>query len=247
MNNKNKNDDKKASDIEEISNKEKHNFKLNNIINENDTYDEELISQSIDKKTDKKRKYIKYAGWTLSFVIAILTFFAFKNGYFVKQEKFSALLSKLGIFGPIIFIIIQTFFTVFPFNPTAITNVAVVLAYGPVMGYILNYIPIMIGSTINFFLGRKYGKKFIGLLFSEEAIDKQIHWLNKNNRIMKMFIIVLIVPFLPDDLSCMIVGMTNMKFKHFFIVTAIIKIWSLGIFLYLVMNGYSSLYQFIFR
>lgn len=210
-------------------------------------YDSKLINETIDKSTDKKRKYIHYAGLVLGGIIVILTIMAFRRGYFVKQEKFTEILSKFGVFGPFIFIIVQTFFTIFPFNPTAITNVAVVLAYGPVMGYILNYIAIMLGSVINFYLGRKYGKKFIGLLFSEESIEKQIHWLNKGNRIMKMFIIVLIVPFLPDDLSCMIVGMTNMKFKSFFWVTSIIKIWSLGIFLYLVMNGYSSLYQFLFQ
>lgn len=210
-------------------------------------YDSKLINETIDKSTDKKRKYIHYAGLVLGGIIVILTIMAFRRGYFVKQENFTEILSKFGVFGPFIFIIVQTFFTIFPFNPTAITNVAVVLAYGPVMGYILNYIAIMLGSVINFYLGRKYGKKFIGLLFSEESIEKQIHWLNKGNRIMKMFIIVLIVPFLPDDLSCMIVGMTNMKFKSFFWVTSIIKIWSLGIFLYLVMNGYSSLYQFLFQ
>lgn len=207
---------------------------------------QEIKEQKIPEKTNEYREKIRIASIIIAVIICILTAIAFYKGYFVDQTKFSNLLSRFGIFAPVIFIIIQTILTVFPVNPSAITNLSVVIAYGPIIGFILNYIAIMLGSVINFQLGRKYGKKFLGLLFNDETINKQIDWLNKNNNIEKMFIIVLVVPFLPDDISCMICGMTNFKFKRFFWIIAFFKLWALAIFLYIMMFGYESLYKILF-
>lgn len=205
-----------------------------------------IKEQRLDQKTNEKRKRLKIVGIIIATLIIIITIYAFVNGYFVDQTKFNNLLSKFGIFAPLAFIVIQAFFTVFPVNPSGITNLSVVLAYGPIIGFLLNYIAIMIGSVINFYLGRKYGKYFIGLIFSEETINKQINWLNKGNKIEKMFIIVLIVPFLPDDISCMICGMTDFKFSRFLTITALIKPWAIAAILYIMLNGYQALFNLIF-
>lgn len=207
---------------------------------------EKIKQEHLDKNIDKKRKILKIFGLFIATIIVVLTVYAFKEGYFVDREKFANLLSKFGVFAPLFFIVLQAFFTVFPVNPSGITNLSVVIAYGPIIGFALNYIAIMIGSVINFYLGRKFGKKFIGLLFSEKTINKQIDWLNKGSKIEKMFIIVLIVPFMPDDISCMICGMTDFKFHRFFIITAFLKFWAIGIILYIMQYGYEALYRLIF-
>lgn len=207
---------------------------------------EKIKEEHLDNKINKKRKILKFFGLIIALVIIVLTILAFREGYFVDREKFANLLSKFGIFAPLFFIVLQAFFTIFPVNPSGITNLSVVIAYGPLIGFMLNYVAIMIGSVINFYLGRKFGKKFIGLLFTEKAINKQIDWLNKGNKIEKMFIIVLIVPFMPDDISCMICGMTDFKFHRFFIITAFLKFWAIGIILYIMQHGYEALYRLIF-
>lgn len=206
---------------------------------------EDLKEIKVDPKTEKYRRIINIISIIAAIVLIGLTVLAFKKGYFVDQNKFANLLSSFGIFAPFVFIIIQTLFTVVPINPSGITNLSVVLAYGPLIGFLLNYIAIMIGSVINFKLGRKYGKKFIGLFFKDEDINKQIDWLNRNN-IERMYIFVLLVPFLPDDISCMICGMTDFKFKRFFWITAIIKVYAISLILYIMQFGYESLYKLIF-
>lgn len=206
---------------------------------------EEIKHEYVDEKTNEKRKKLKIIGGILFVITIILTILAFRNGYFNDTKKFTLLLNKFGIFAPIIFIIIQTFLTVFPVSPTAITNISVILAYGPIYGFFLNYIAIMIGSVINFYLGRKYGKKFIGLLFDDKTINKQVDWLNRGRKIEIMFILVLIIPFLPDDISCMICGMTDFKFKRFFIITSIIKLWAIPLMLFIMLNGYQALFNFL--
>lgn len=207
---------------------------------------EEIKAEKLDASVAKKRKTIHRIGIGIAIIIIAITVYAFKEGYFVDQRKFGDFLAKFGFFAPIVFIVIQAFFTVFPVNPSGITNLSVILAYGPIYGFLLNYIAIMIGSIINFALGRRYGKKFVGLLFDEETINKQIDWLNKGNKIEKMFIIVLIVPFLPDDISCMICGMTNFKFSRFLAITAFFKVWAIGLILFIMQYGYEALYRIIF-
>lgn len=211
-----------------------------------DQYLEEIKEEHVDAETNRKRKKVKLVGTIILIITLVLTTLAFINGYFNDTQKFNNLLNRFGIFAPIIFIIIQAFLTVFPVSPSAITNIAVVMAYGPIIGFVLNYIAIMIGSIVNFYLGRKYGKKFIGLLFDDETINKQIDWLNRGNKVEIMFIIVLIVPFLPDDISCMICGMTDFKFKRFMIITSIIKVWAIAAMLYIMINGYQALFNIIY-
>lgn len=222
-----------------MNNKDKNLEKIN-------TNSHNIEEIKIDKETDEKRKKIHTISIVVAIIIIAITVYAFINGYFVDQTKFGNFLAKFGIFAPFIFIVIQAFLTIFPVSPSGITNLSVVLAYGPIYGFLLNYIAIMIGSIINFYLGRKYGKKFIGLLFDEKTINKQIEWLNKGNKIEKMFIIVLIVPFLPDDISCIICGMTDFKFSRFLAITAFIKPWAIATILYIMMNGYEALYKLIF-
>ncbi|WP_200277176.1 TVP38/TMEM64 family protein, partial [Rhodovulum adriaticum] len=129
--------------------------------NNNDEMIEEIKSEKLDDSTKKKRKIVHRVGIVIAILIIALTLYAFVNGYFVDRTKFTKFLGHFGIFAPFIFIFIQAFFTVFPVNPSGITNISVVMAYGPWIGLVLNYIAIMIGSVINFHLGRKYGKRFI--------------------------------------------------------------------------------------
>lgn len=219
---------------------------LDNNLEEKNLDIEKLNNEKIDEQVNKKREIIHKFGIALAIFAIALTIYAFADGYFVDRSKFTNFLGMFGPFAPFIFLIVQIFFTVFPVNPSGVTNISVVMAYGPIIGFILNYIAIMIGSVINFHMGRKYGKRFIGLIFDEETIDKQVNWLNKDNKIEKMFTWVLIIPFLPDDISCMICGMTDFKFSRFLLITAVIKPWATALMLYIMINGYQALFKLIF-
>lgn len=90
-----------------------------------------------------------------SFIIA---FWLYKLGILNDSNALKDLVHYYKFWGPVVFIIVQIFQIVFPVIPGGITTVAGFLIFGPVQGFIYNYIGIIIGSFILFQLVRVYGK-----------------------------------------------------------------------------------------
>ncbi len=180
--------------------------------------------EDVDEKEIEKRKKIinllTVAGILLFLFIA---FWAYKNGYFKDKTKLSNLLLRLGPAGPIIFILLQIVQVVIPIIPGGISNLIGVLVFGPLMGFIYNYIGIVIGSIINFFLARFYGQSFVRAFVKEKTYNKYIGWLNQGKKFDIFFTLAIFSPIAPDDFLCMLAGLTNMSFRKFLIIILVGK------------------------
>ena len=86
---------------------------------------------------------------------------AWQKGLFTSEETLSAYMLQAGIWGPPIFIFLQILQTVVPIIPGALTSIAGVYIYGNIIGNVYNYIGIIIGSIIAFYLARQYGQQFV--------------------------------------------------------------------------------------
>lgn len=63
---------------------------------------------------------------------------------------------------------------VVPIIPGGFGCVIGVVLFGPVFGFIYNYISIAIGSTINFLLAKQYRKEFVLKIISQKNYDKYV-------------------------------------------------------------------------
>ena len=86
---------------------------------------------------------------------------AYFAGILQSKETLSAFIQQAGIWGPPLFIFLQILQTVEPIIPGALTSVAGVFIYGHIIGTIYNYIGIVIGCAIIFYLARIYGPAFV--------------------------------------------------------------------------------------
>ena len=66
-------------------------------------------------------------------------------------------IKQAGIITPILFIIFQILQVIIPIFPGGVSCIAGVILFGPFLGFIYNYISIIIGSCIAFHLSKKYG------------------------------------------------------------------------------------------
>ena len=73
----------------------------------------------------------------------------------------------------------------------------------------------MVGSGINFYLARRYGQCLVKFFVKEETYDKYITWLDKGKKFDKFFALAIFFPCAPDDVLCMIAGLTKMSWKKF--------------------------------
>ncbi len=146
--------------------------------------------------------------------------------YFESYQAIKNLILSAGIWGFIVFFIIQFAQVIIAPIPAMATILAGVAVYGPLIASLISTVAILVGSYVAFFLGRIFGRKIAVWIAGEEQTKKYSTILNKKGKYL--LILMFIFPIFPDDLLCLIAGITSMSFKFFFFATLIAR--PLGIF-----------------
>ncbi len=157
-------------------------------------------------------------------------FLSIHSGIFLDQEKLKVLLNKVGIFGPLVFLGLQIIQTVIPIIPGGLTNGIGVLMFGPIFGFLLNYVGNILGSIFNFLLAKRYGNKLVRMLVSDTTYEKYIIRINKLDKFDKFFRWAIFLPGFPDDALCFIAGLTPMTFKRYVFILVVYKPFNIFIY-----------------
>ena len=99
--------------------------------------------------------------------------------------------------------------------------VAITAVYGPGIAFAICYLATIVGSLIAFWIGRKFGQKAVAWCAGEETTKKYATILGEKGKVP--FVIMQLLPFFPDDVLCMIAGLSSMSFKFFLISIILVK------------------------
>ena len=192
--------------------------------------DKENLNSS--KKTEKKeKKDLSLKAKIIRTVIVVLVISGLiVLGYYILNwtgvwehintaEKLRDVILSWGIWGRLGFIFIQFAQVTFLPLPSTVTVIAGSLVYGPLQGGLLSTAGILLGSIFAFFLGRVFGKKLVVFMVGEKTCDKWTHFLSNAKY---SFVIMMLLPIFPDDVLCLVAGLTNMSWT-FFTVTNLIS------------------------
>jgi len=160
-------------------------------------------------------KIISIVGIIVSIIFII---WLVSTGIFTSKDKMEAFVTGFGPVAWCVFLIVQTVQVVLPVIPGGVSSMAGVVMFGPVVGFVLNYLGMCAGSFIAFAISRRYGKKLLEKMFDEEKIRKYEAWNEKRGRFAKLFAIAIAAPGLPDDFLCYLAGTTKMRLKTFAII-----------------------------
>ncbi len=169
----------------------------------------------------------------VSFIILIL-FTALASYYigkpmleFVSEpEKFRLWVDKYGILGRLAFlgmVVLQVIIALIPGEPL---EIGAGYAFGTVEGTVLCLLGNLIGGLLIFFLVRTWGIRFVELFFSREKI-LSTRFLQNTKRLNGVIFIVFLLPGTPKDLLTYVVGLTNIKFSTFVILTSVARLPSI--------------------
>lgn len=171
----------------------------------------------------------KLLKFTIRMISIIITLFlitviviTLKNTIFASDDNLMKYINGFGIYSSIAFILLQTLQVIFPIIPGGASCLVGVILFGPVEGFIYNYIGLCIGSIISFYLSKKYGLNLIKKLFPERMLDKYLGYLNHPNY-YKIFFWGILLPGAPDDFLCYLSGLTDMSYKKFILTIVIGK------------------------
>lgn len=123
--------------------------------------------------------------------------------------------------GVITYILLQSAQVIFLPVPAAVICIVGSLVYGPFLGAIYCTAGILLGSYISYFIGKIFGYKIVSWIVGKENVDKYSVIIKKRG---KFFLgLAFLLPMFPDDILCLIAGITDMSFTSFFWITLITR------------------------
>lgn len=178
----------------------------------------------------KEKTLFKVITIIVSLFIIGFIIYGIQLGIFQDNEVLIRLVSQIGWIGPVLFILIQIIQVVFPIIPGGASCLAGVLSFGPIYGFIYNYIGLCIGSIISYLISSRYGERVIRKFFDDAIVDQYLGYI-RTKQFYWIFALGIFMPGAPDDLLCYIAGISEMKLKVF--------IWIIIIGKPLTLIGYS--------
>ncbi len=165
-------------------------------------------------------------------IVAVVTLVAFivisevghLNDYDSDEEKISGLvkiISDTGAWGMAVYVLIQILQVVILPLPAVVCYVPGAIIWGAPMATLLASIGVIMGSVIAYFIGRIWGKKAVIWIAGKETTEKYSAYFGKRGK--GIFVIMQILPFFPDDILCMIAGLTSMNFVYFLVVMCTVR------------------------
>ena len=180
-------------------------------------------------KNDQKLKKIMTIITVITTVLVCFIFYGLKIGFFESNDVLVKQIKQYGLWGPLFFMIIQIVQVIFPVIPGGASCLAGVLAFGPVEGFIYNYVGLCLGSMVSFYLSRRYGMPLIKKMFEQKSIEKYLKYV-QSKRFETIFFLGILLPGAPDDLLCYIAGISGISFKKFLGIILLCKPFTLLIY-----------------
>lgn len=140
-------------------------------------------------------------------------------------EKLQNIILSWGFWGRFGFVMLQLLQVTFIPLPSTVTIIAGTLVYGPLQASLLSLAGILLGSMLAFLLGKVFGKKLVVFMVGEKTCEK---WVNFLSNAKYSFFVMMLLPIFPDDVLCLVAGLTNMSWTFFTVTNLIAR--PIGIF-----------------
>jgi len=169
---------------------------------------------------------VKHGNATIKLIafvsLVVLVAFLFKTtsiGYYFSREFIENLLAQMGAFAPLGFILVYTIATVLGVPGTIITLLGGVL-FGTLLGGVLVVIGATLGACGAFFVARFLARDFIAEKFGKAAWFRKLdEGMERDGMYYVLF--VRLVPVFPFNGLNFASGLTKIRFRDYFIGTAI--------------------------
>jgi uncharacterized membrane protein YdjX (TVP38/TMEM64 family) len=118
-----------------------------------------------------------------------------------------AFIRQYGVWSPVVLVALQALQVVVAPVPGQLLAVVGGYLFGTWLGTLYNMIGILVGSTVAFWLARRFGRAYVESIVHEEALAK-FDGMNDDYARLTLFLAFLL-PGLPDDVICFAGGLTR--------------------------------------
>lgn len=130
-----------------------------------------------------------------------------------KTQRLLEIIKSFGIWGYLVYFLIQVLQVVVLPLPAAVCYIPGSLIWGPLTATLIATAGVITGSIIAYLIGKFCGKPVVIWIAGKEATEKYTNILSKRGKVL--FVLMQILPFFPDDIICIVAGLTGMNFIFF--------------------------------
>ncbi len=154
--------------------------------------------------------------------------FLWKTGFFSALSSPASIeeyIARFSPYGQLAFFLVQLFSVILAPIPSNITALAGALLFGMWQSFLLTFSAILLGSYLMFSLARALGRPFADKLVSRKISEKYLAVIRAKQDVV--LLLVFLFPFFPDDIICILAGLTTISPLRFFVIALIARPWGL--------------------
>lgn len=161
-------------------------------------------------------------------LLALLCWFLWKTDVLRRMEDLESFTDYLNSFSPwsqLVFFLIQLAGVVVAPVPSNVSALAGSACFGLAQGFFLTFAAVTLGSVINFAAARTLGREWAERTIAEKLPPKYLDLVTRKRD--SFLVLVFLFPFFPDDLICILAGLTDISFRRFFLIVLLTRHWGL--------------------
>ena len=154
--------------------------------------------------------------------------FLFRSGFFAAaadQESLRAYIQRFAPSSHLFFFLLQFLSVVLAPIPSNITALAGGVLFGTWVSFFLTFAAVVCASLLVFQLARWLGREFVTRVVGERVSAKYLDVIHAKTDIF--LILAFLFPFFPDDLLCILAGLTAISLRRFLIIVLLTRPWGL--------------------
>ena len=154
--------------------------------------------------------------------------FLYRSGFFAACTSIPALRAYIDRSAPyshLTFFVVQLLSVVLAPIPSNLTAAAGGLLFGTWPAFFLTYGAVMAGSLLVFWLARTLGRDFVDRVVSRKLAEKYQKVIREKTTVFQA--LAFLLPYFPDDMLCILAGLTPITFGRFALLALFTRPWGL--------------------
>ena len=151
-----------------------------------------------------------------------------RSGLFAAFTSLEAMQDYIARFAPyshLVFFLIQLLSVILAPIPSNVTALAGGVLFGTWPAFLLTWGAVVLGSVTVFAVARRLGRNFVERVVSRSSISRYLEVIQRKQD--TFLILAFLFPFFPDDVLCILAGLTTMPFRRFLLIALLTRPWGL--------------------
>ena len=144
---------------------------------------------------------------------------------FGSLEAMQAYIARFAPYSHLVFFLIQLLSVILAPIPSNVTALAGGALFGTWPAFLLTWGAVVLGSAAVFAVARKLGRDFVERVVSRSSISRYLDVIQRKQD--TFLVLAFLFPFFPDDVLCILAGLTTMPFRRFLLIALLTRPWGL--------------------